>query len=454
MISIFNFLKIGVGPSSSHTMGPMMASLKVIKELKEKNLLPKIKQVTLYLYGSLALTGKGHGSDLALCLGLEGYHPESVDTSRIMEFWERIRTEKTLKLDQQYTVDFDVKKDLRFEKTTFLDYHPNGMKFEMSGDDFHEEFVYFSTGGGFIEQQQSEKSEKSAQTYNAEVPNPFHHAKDILAICEKKNIGVAQLILENELVFNSLEVINKKIDRIIEVMMAAVEKGLQQHGILPGGLNVQRRAANIYSKLLTERASKERLNELDWISMYAISVNEENASFGRVVTAPTNGSAGIVPAVIKYLLEFEKASQQDIRDFLCVATAIGTLFKFNASISGAEVGCQGEVGVSCSMAAAGYTSIKNTSVKQVLNAAEIAIEHNLGLTCDPIAGLVQIPCIERNAIGAVKAIQSSRIAILNDGHSVISLDEAIQTMKKTGEDMNKSYKETSEGGLAANITFC
>lgn len=458
MTSIFDIYKIGIGPSSSHTVGPMLAALRVLDKLKEDNLIQQVERVQLFLYGSLALTGQGHGSDMAICLGMEGYHPRSVDTTHILDFWQRIKDEKTLNLNGEKIIRFDYTYDLIFEKAITLEYHSNGMRFKIEGTFPTREYTYYSIGGGFIEEEGASLSphEKKTNTYNDKVPFPFSNAAQLQEICETKEMSIDEVMLRNELVFHSQKTIEEKTDEIVETMMDAIRVSLTRSGGFYGGLSLQRRAKSIYGSLLESKTKKSRLEEIDWISMYAIAVNEENATFGRVVTAPTNGSAGVVPAVIKYLLDFEDATQEDIRRFIYASAAIGAIFKFNASISGAEVGCQGEVGVACSMAASGFVTAKYCPAphKQVINAAEIGIEHNLGLTCDPIGGLVLVPCIERNAIGAVKAIQAAKIAILNKGKYFISLDDAVKTMKKTGEDMSNQYKETSLGGLAVNTTFC
>lgn len=455
---VFDLFKIGIGPSSSHSVGPMRAAAVFASRLKEQGLLPSIRRVQADLYGSLALTGHGHATDIAVMMGLQGELPDQIDPLTIPDKLKVIREENRLNLAGDSSIRFHEDRDLIFNRTTFLDYHPNGMRIQAFNTEDAAEPVlsetYFSVGGGFIVR---EGEEKPAGADSPQVPYPFTSGRDLLEIAEKHKISFSDLAMENEKVFRSEEEIHSGLSRIWTTMQECVERGLKASGILPGGLHVSRRAPKIFQSLLAREKSgqPDPLLVLDWVDLFAIAVNEENAAGGRVVTAPTNGAAGIIPAVLHYFDRFcAGATPEKIERFLLTAAVIGSLYKRNASISGAEVGCQGEVGVACSMAAGALTEVLGGTPRQVEQAAEIGMEHNLGLTCDPIKGLVQIPCIERNAMGAVKAINACRIALHEDGTHFISLDRVIRVMKQTGADMSSRYKETSLGGLAVNLSEC
>ncbi|MBT6326665.1 MAG: L-serine ammonia-lyase [Bdellovibrionales bacterium] len=446
-ISIFELFKIGIGPSSSHTVGPMKA---VKYYLSHHASLKKINRLKVELYGSLALTGKGHGTDKAILLGLSGYIPETVDTKKINSLIQQINSDKKINLLGQHEINFDINSDLILNKGHSLLFHPNALKVSSfdRNDSLLSEKDYYSTGGGFFQEGTEAVNENIVI-----VPFPFSKASDLLDICQKHNLNISEVILENEKVRFSIDEILKKLQLIKDVMFSSIKNGHHTEGHLPGGLNIKRRAPGLFKKL--QHASKEELRVLDWVNLNAIAVNEENAAGGRIVTAPTNGAAGILPAVINYYKHHcSGANEEGVNKILLTAGAIGTLYKKNASISGAEVGCQGEVGVACSMAAGGLAEALGGNINQVENAAEIGMEHNLGLTCDPVGGLVQIPCIERNAMGAVKAINAARIALQGDGTHYISLDKVIMTMVHTGKDMASKYKETSKGGLAVNFPNC
>jgi L-serine dehydratase len=432
----------------------MKAACRFAHDLKSKNLLKKVSRMQVELYGSLGATGKGHGTDKAVLLGLEGDLPDKLDPETIPDRLDHIRTNHKLNLLKEHEIDYDEKRDLIYYRTKFLSFHPNGMIFLAFGADEKQIFskTYYSIGGGFIVSEEEIKNPPSTKD-EPHVPHPFNSGDELLAHCKKNSISISQVMLENEKAFRSEEEIHNGLDKIWSTMQECVRNGCKNRGILPGGLKVKRRAADLYDKLCTqpESALRDPLTIMDWVNLYAIAVNEENAAGGRVVTAPTNGAAGIIPAVMHYADRFFHHSNPDqTRRFLLTAAAIGSLYQKNASISGADVGCQGEVGVACSMAAAGLAEYMGGTPEQVENAAEIGMEHNLGLTCDPIGGLVQIPCIERNAMGSVKAINASRIALKGDGTHQISLDKVINTMKQTGADMQKKYKETARGGLAVH----
>ena len=450
-LSVFDLFSIGIGPSSSHTVGPMKAAKKFAEELVKSSTLPQTKSVKIELYGSLGFTGKAHGSEKAILMGLEGYDPETIDPETITNKVTVITSRKVINLNQNYILDFDLSTDLIFNRTTTLPLHTNGMKFQSIGKDGNLiiEKVYYSIGGGFLLTQEGLAIAENNQKF----PYPFTSGKELLELCKANSLTISELVLKNELVNCGEKVIKEKILTLWKVMLESIIRGCHSDGILPGGLKVKRRSATLFNAL-NKTSSKDLLDSLDWVNLYAIAVNEENAAGGRVVTAPTNGAAGIIPAVINYYLNFCNGTEEGIVKFFLAASAIGGLFKLNASISGAEVGCQGEVGVACSMAAAGLTEVLGGTPEQVENAAEIGMEHNLGLTCDPIGGLVQVPCIERNAMGAVKAINASRLALRGDGLHFVSLDKVIKTMKATGADMKDQYKETSRGGLAVNVTEC
>jgi len=453
-ISVLDIFKVGVGPSSSHTVGPMRAARAFALSLESHGVLERTARVITQLYGSLALTGKGHGTDRAIVLGLLGQTPDGVDPDQIEALVTDARDAERLTLLGRHPVAFDEPMDLLFLRTEVLARHPNGMRFtalDEAEQPLHAA-EYFSVGGGFIVR----GDEPEAVTSAVEVRRPFASAEELLARCRAEGLSIAELVLRNEAAFRDEAATHAAIDKLIAAMRACVARGMRTEGVLPGGLNVRRRAAALAQALEAERdTTTDPLAVIDWVNVFALSVNEENAAGGRVVTAPTNGAAGIVPAVLEYYLRFAAgATARGSHDYLLTAAAIGMLYKRNASISGAEMGCQGEVGVACSMAAAGLAAALEGSSGQVENAAEIGMEHNLGLTCDPIAGLVQIPCIERNAMGAVKAINAARLALRGDGTHKVSLDQVIATMRQTGYDMSSIYKETSQGGLAVNVPEC
>lgn len=458
-ISIFDLFSIGIGPSSSHTVGPLRAARKFLKELISEDLLKLTHSVKIDLYGSLALTGKGHGTDTALILGLIGEKPETVDPNKIDQILSKIKAEDKLFLFQEKEVSFSIDKSICFHLEKFLAFHPNGMKFTANSKDGKELFTktYYSVGGGFIVDHEHVNKEASVVSSHPSVPYPFATAEELLRICSLEQLTIQEVIRENEKTFQSEEKVKKALLNIWHVMEECIERGCEQEGVLPGGLKVQRRAKAIKNQLLEAKKNGriQPTDVMEWVSLWALAVNEENAAAGRVVTAPTNGSAGIIPAVIKYYLEFTPSpSKEGVETFLLVAGAIGILYKTQASISAAEMGCMGEVGVACSMAAAGLTAAMGGTNAQIENAAEIGMEHNLGLTCDPIMGLVQVPCIERNAVGALHAIWAMLLAIRGDGTHRVSLDQVIQTMRQTGHDMHHIYKETSLGGLAVNVPEC
>ncbi len=453
-ISAFDIFKIGVGPSSSHTMGPMNAAALFVNVLRESGELGDVVHVTAELFGSLALTGIGHCTDTAVLLGLEGVVPETLDPDEGQRQIEHIRSSRSLKLCGQHCIAFDEQLDLLFLTEQYLPEHANGMRF--TAFDVHEKEIlqreYFSTGGGFISTKEEVNQPLGDQ--GVELPFAFKSANHLIELCNEQSMSVAELALANELHLDDEPTVRKKLLTLWSVMQGCVKRGFAQSGKLPGVLGVSRRAPRSY-ELLVAPDYKSPTLFMDWVTAWALSVNEENAAGGKVVTAPTNGAAGIIPAVINYYLKFEDdADEEGVIRFLLVAAAIGSLYKMNASISGAEMGCQGEVGVACSMAAGGLVAALNGSNGMIENAAEIGMEHNLGLTCDPIAGLVQIPCIERNAMGAVKAINASRLALRGDGTHKVTLDQVIETMRQTGRDMNSVYKETSRGGLAVNVVEC
>ncbi len=456
-LSVFDLFSIGIGPSSSHSVGPMRAAGLFLEQLVARDLLAQTNKVQADLFGSLALTGKGHATDTAIMLGLLGLKPEQVDPDRVEAMIAEVQQTKQLKLMGSTAVAFEPDKSIVFNRRKSLPFHPNGMKLTALKDDqIVLEETYYSVGGGFVLTEQQAVSGYRTPERPA-VPFQFTKAKDLIRLCQEQNCPISQIVLRNELTWRSENEIRAKLLEIWEAMQACVERGCSRDGVLPGGLHVQRRAAAMRRSLISkpESSLRDPLTVLDWVDLYALAVNEENAAGGRVVTAPTNGAAGIVPAVMHYYWRFVPSANEDgIVRFLLTAGAIGMLYKLNASISGAEVGCQGEVGVACSMAAGALTEVLGGSIFQVEQAAEIGMEHNLGLTCDPIRGLVQVPCIERNAMGAVKAINASRLALRGDGQHRVSLDKVIETMRRTGADMSNKYKETSRGGLAVNLTEC
>lgn len=456
-LSVFDLFKIGIGPSSSHTVGPMRAAVRFVEGLRREGLLEPTASVKVELYGSLGATGKGHGSDKAVLLGLEGEQPDLVDTTTIPARLEAIRQSGELKLLGEKAIRFVEKEHLAMIRKP-LDYHPNGMifrAFDAAGLQLRSR-EYYSVGGGFVVDDSAAGADRIVEDQTP-LPYPFKTAKDLLAHCTEHGLSISQVMRENEKAWRPDEETRAGLLRIWQVMQDCVAAGCRTEGIMPGGLKVKRRAAGLYRQLSQnpEANLRDSLSVLDWVNLYALAVNEENASGGRVVTAPTNGAAGIVPAVLHYYTRFIPGANDDgVIRFLLTAAAIGILYKENASISGAEVGCQGEVGVACSMAAGALCEVLGGTPQQVENAAEIGMEHNLGLTCDPVSGLVQVPCIERNAMGSVKAINAARMALRGDGQHFISLDKVIRTMRQTGADMKSKYKETARGGLAVNIIEC
>jgi L-serine dehydratase len=458
-VSTFDLFKIGIGPSSSHTVGPMRAAARfVARWIEEPGCLQDVVRLRAEVFGSLALTGRGHGTDKAVLMGLEGHMPNLIDPDVIPAALARIRGEKKLLLSGRHPVAFDEKRDLVMNKRQKLPFHTNGMRF--TAFDANDEVIatrdYYSVGGGFVVNQDDAASDRIVAD-ETPLPYPFHSGDELLAQSRDSGLSIAQLMFENEKSWRSEEDIKAGLREIWTAMQSCVARGIRQEGTLPGGLHVTRRAPALFNELSSkpEAAMRDPLTTLDWVNLYALAVNEENAAGGRVVTAPTNGAAGIIPSVLHYYDRFcPGANEEGIFNFLLTAAAIGILYKENASISGAEVGCQGEVGVACSMAAGGLVAALGGTSSQIENAAEIGMEHNLGLTCDPIGGLVQIPCIERNAMGAVKAINASRMAARGDGKHKVSLDKVIKTMRDTGRDMQDKYKETSRGGLAVNVIEC
>jgi len=453
-LSVFDIFKIGIGPSSSHTMGPMRAAREFAVGLKNGGLLAQTRQVAVRLYGSLALTGHGHGTDRAILLGLEGAEPETVEPDSFEPTVKRIRSAGRINLLGEHDIVFDEPMQLLFMRSERLPHHSNGMRFSALGEGgaVLREENFYSIGGGFI----TRDGETEASTaVHSTPPYPFGSGDELLELSREHGLELFELVLANERTWRSDEEIRGGLLRIWQVMQACVERGFRQTGVLPGVLKVRRRAPKLHRVLTESRDIVNPLEVMDWVNAWALAVNEENAAGGRVVTAPTNGAAGIVPAVLHYYRRFEAGANDDgVIRFLLTAGAIGMLYKKNASISGAEMGCQGEVGVACSMAAAGLVAALHGTNEQIENAAEIGMEHNLGLTCDPVAGLVQIPCIERNAMGSVKAINAARLAMRGDGTHKVSLDQVIATMRQTGADMSTIYKETSQGGLAVNVPEC
>jgi len=453
-LSVFDIFKVGIGPSSSHTMGPMRAAREFVLGLERDGLLEKTEQVAVRLYGSLALTGAGHGSDRAVLAGLEGAEPETVDPDSIDPTLQRIRSTGRLNLLGKHEIAFDEPMQLLFMYHERLPRHSNGMRFTAlaANNERLREEDYYSVGGGFVVRGDEDEAHETSS--HKPPPYPFSSGTELLQLCRQNGLELYELMLANERTWNTDAQVREKLLHIWHVMQGCVERGFRQTGMLPGVLKVRRRAPKLY-RTLTESTGDKPLDTMDWVNAFALAVNEENAAGGRVVTAPTNGAAGIVPAVLHFYRRFYKDSSDDgVLRFLLSAAAIGMLYKKNASISGAEMGCMGEVGVACSMAAAGLVAALHGTNEQIENAAEIGMEHNLGLTCDPVAGLVQIPCIERNAMGSVKAINAARLAMRGDGTHRVSLDQVIATMKQTGSDMSTIYKETSQGGLAVNVPEC
>ena len=458
MLSVLDIFRIGIGPSSSHTVGPMRITKRFAESLRRKNHLSKTARIVIELQGSLALTGKGHATPKAVILGLLGLEPETLDPNTADADVAKVYSDKTLSLLGEQSVSFDPEADIVFDYDTPVTLHPNGMKlsaFTAKGQLLRSQ-TYYSTGGGFIASQRQLKMPLPDDLIDvgSSVPYPFGSAAELLALCQSEKKSISDIIYANEDAKRPRAETDAALDRIADVMMACIARGLETEGILPGGLEVTRRAPKLWQKLHSAPMSNEREQLFDWLNVYAMAVNEENASGGQVVTAPTNGAAGIIPSVVKHYCAGENSLPQNIRKFLLTAGGIGLLYKQRASISGAEMGCQGEVGVACSMAAGGLAAVWGANPQQVAQAAEIGMEHNLGLTCDPVGGLVQIPCIERNAIGAVKAVNAARLALHADGAMKVSLDQVIETMRQTGLDMSSKYKETSQGGLAVNVVEC
>jgi L-serine dehydratase len=461
--SVFEVFRIGIGPSSSHTVGPMLAVNRFMLEIDKLELLKKVTQIQIHLYGSLALTGIGHGTNLAVLAGLTGALPDSVDPLSIAPLVESISKTGRLMLLGKHEIQFDIAKDLIFHRNESLPQHSNGMKllaFNQAGETLYQN-TYFSIGGGAvldIAEIQSNATVKTSQI----APHPFANAAELLQMGNQHQLSIADMLWHNELQYHTDETaLRAKLLNVWQVMNDCIERGLKAEGTLPGGLKVQRRAHLLHQQASTVGGKLSAdFQAMDMVSAFAIAVNEENACGGRVVTAPTNGSAGVIPAVLGYFIRFcqQQRTQKEIEDnilkFLLTAAGIGMLYKKNASISAAEMGCQGEIGVSCSMAAGGLAAVLGANNEQIENAAEIAMEHNLGMSCDPIGGLVQIPCIERNSMGAVKAINAARLAMMHEGGHIVSLDAVIETMRQTGIDMQSKYKETALGGLAINVVAC
>jgi len=456
-LSVLDLFTIGIGPSSSHTVGPMRAACRFAQALAADGLLPRVARVRAHLHGSLALTGRGHGTDRAVLLGLEGETPEAVDVDAVPSRLERIRTRGMLRLAGQRELPFDEAHDLQFHMSESLPAHPNGLRFEVydAAGALLRAIVFYSIGGGFV----VEEGAISEDPYRAEqrrLPFPFRTGDDLLRLSRESGLSISEMALANESAWRPEAETRAGLLRVWEAMRRCVERGCRTDGILPGPLKVTRRAPRMFREL-TERPEvnlRDPLVVLDWVSLWAMAVNEENAAGSRVVTAPTNGAAGVLPAALFYLVRIRGVGDEAIIRFLLTAGAIAMLYKFNASLSGAEVGCQGEVGVACSMAAGALAEALGGTVMQVENAAEIGMEHNLGLTCDPVGGLVQVPCIERNAMAAIKAINAARLALAGDGSHRVSLDKVITTMRQTGADMSSKYKETARGGLAVNVIEC
>ena len=458
MLSVFDIFKIGIGPSSSHTVGPMRIARRFLEEAAASRVLSNTQQIYVSLHGSLALTGVGHGADKAVVLGLLGFEPDKTDPDDAENAWQNVKSHKTLKLVGAGEIAFDPAADIELRGDIIPTVHPNEMRLQLLGENKKIIFdqTYYSVGGGFIasEKQLSMPAEDDLISIPRNGKHEFASAEELLRICAANNLQIHEVILENEDTLRPRVETTKKLDQVWAAMRACIHRGLKTEGQLPGGLNVKRRAPSLFRKLNESPLANEREQLFDWLNVFAMAVNEENAAGGCVVTAPTNGAAGIIPAVLKHYCGAEDADANHIRIFLITAAGIGMLYKQRASISGAEMGCQGEVGVACSMAAGGLAAVWGGTPAQVEHAAEIGMEHNLGLTCDPVGGLVQIPCIERNAIGAVKAVNAARLALHAHGDHKVSLDQVIETMRQTGLDMSRKYKETSEGGLAVNVVEC
>jgi len=457
-VSVFELFKIGIGPSSSHTVGPMRAAFTFVQRLQDSGLLDKVERLQVTLFGSLAFTGRGHGTDKAVMLGLSGELPDQIDPDDIDGILQTIQTSGHIMLAGNLQIGFNESSDLLFNKNETLPHHSNGMRFaafNQQGEQLLER-DYYSVGGGFVVSEDEAASDRIVKD-KTRLPYAFTSGDELLHLCASHDLSIADIMLANEQVWRSGKEIRDGLLELWAAMQSCIRRGYTSTGVLPGGLKVQRRAPALYRELLKQEQAEiqDPLKIIDWVNLYALAVNEENAAGGRVVTAPTNGAAGIIPAVLNYYCNFTPDSDEDgIIEFLLTAGAIGILYILNASISGAEVGCQGEVGVACSMAAGGLTAVLGGTMSQVEDAAEIGMEHNLGLTCDPVGGLVQIPCIERNAMASVKAINAQRLALQGEGTHKVSLDKVIKTMRETGADMKHHYKETSRGGLAVNVIEC
>jgi L-serine dehydratase len=454
-ISVFDLFSIGIGPSSSHTVGPMRAARTFVAGLADDGLLDQVTAVRAELFGSLGATGHGHGSYRAVLLGLAGEAPESVDIDAVADRVEQIRASRRLTLLGGREIDFDPDNDLVLHRRKSLPFHPNGMRFAAkAGDRELRSRTYYSVGGGFVVDEEAQGADR-IKVDDTPVAYPFRTGAELLAHSRRTGLAVSEVMLANETSWRSEADIRAGLLRIWDVMQECVRRGCERDGVLPGGLKVRRRAREMYERLTSDPFSTDPLRVMDWVNLFALAVNEQNASGGRVVTAPTNGAAGIIPSVLHYYVRFVPGASLDgVVRFLLTAGAIGVIYKETASISGAEVGCQGEVGSACSMAAGALCEVLGGTPEQVENAAEIGMEHNLGLTCDPVGGLVQIPCIERNAMASVKAINAARMALHGDGNQVVTLDKVIKTMRETGADMKVKYKETARGGLAVNVIEC
>ncbi|MDC7696057.1 L-serine ammonia-lyase [Asticcacaulis sp. DXS10W] len=464
MLSVLDMFKIGIGPSSSHTVGPMRITRRALIEARAAGILNQAARVRVELQGSLALTGIGHGSDKAAVLGLLGAEPDQVDPDWADATYERLKTATEISLFDGPTIGFDYRRDIDFRGDITPRLHPNGMSvrlYDAAGVEVFERTLY-STGGGFIASaaQLSAPAQNDRISVGQRAALPFTSGTQLLHICAQHNLNIYDVVLANEDARRPRAETDAGLKRIWEVMDSGINRGLKTSGVLPGGLSVQRRAPRLFETLKTEAHNQESERLFDWLNVFAMAINEENAAGGRVVTAPTNGAAGIIPALIRYYCAFDGWSEADTRSdgrigrFLITAAGIGMIYKQRASLSGAEMGCQGEVGVACSMGAAGLSAVWGASAPQIEHAAEIGMEHNLGLTCDPVGGLVQIPCIERNAIGAVKAANAARLSLRDEGPHKVTLDQVIETMRQTGLDMSSKYKETSQGGLAVNVVEC
>lgn len=460
-LSVFDLFKIGIGPSSSHTVGPMRAARRFLADLDEAGTLDRVRHVRVHVYGSLALTGLGHGTDRALILGLAGERPEAVDPTAADGIVRAVRTDGCVRLLGRQPARYGEDEDLVFHQQETLPLHPNGLRLTAFDGDGGTVAVgeYYSVGGGFVvTAAEAEAGQTGGTPPEGAIPYHFDTAEDLLVIGQEHNLRLADIVRANETAWRPPERTEAGLDRIWAAMEDCIERGCRAEGVLPGGLNVRRRAPRLFRNLQSRNAQADPMTHLDWVSLFALAVNEENAAGGRVVTAPTNGAAGVIPAVLAYYVRFMPgADREGIRTFLLTAAAIGMLYKRNASLSAAEMGCQGEVGVACSMAAAGLAAVMGGTNAQIENAAEIGMEHNLGLTCDPVRGLVQVPCIERNTMGAAKAVNAARLAVIyGDGSHFVSLDRVIETMRQTGIDMQSKYKETSTGGLSVhvNVTDC